>query len=128
MKRITLLPSRDSTYILKNCPSVQFLYLVDSSTCVHLIRECSGDIAGVIMPNIVVFRSVPNLSSEWSFHNVEFIPIPFGMISDLPLTVTLRLECMCIIILLVLFSPVTCAFTSGVICDIRKKQNTYNHS
>jgi len=76
----------------------------------HLTHECSGDIAGVIMPNIVVFRSVPKLSREWSFHNVEFIPIPFGTISDLPLILTLRLECMCIVILLlVLFSPVTCA-------------------
>lgn len=75
------------------------------------------------MPNIVVFRSLPNLSSEWSFHNVEFIPIPFGTISDFPLTVTLSLECMCIIILLlVLFSPVTCAFMSGVICDIRENK------
>ena len=59
-----------------------------------MIYECSGDIAGVIMPNIVVFCSVPNLFSEWSFHNVEFIPISFGTISDFPLTVTLRLECM----------------------------------
>jgi len=87
-----------------------------------MIHECSGDIAGVIIPNIVVFRSVPNLSSEWSLHDVEFIPIPFGTISDLPLTVTLRLECMRIIILLVSFLPVTCAFTSGIICDIRKNK------
>src|SRR4030095_1827583 len=68
------------------------------------------------------FCSVPNLSSEWSFHDVEFIPIPIGTISDFPLTVTLRLECMRIIILLVLFSSVTCVFMSGVICDIRKNQ------